>query len=161
MLKLNLDNKDEFVSIEKSPYAQKGHSNLVKLWAKCPVCQKDVNNEKGQIVLLGKWEEDGEHKRHDIFTLTDKFDDYRIEFPENFDAKKDMTVEFICPSCKSSLLLESKHDCKCGSPCFMLAAFSKSIITLCSRTGCKEHMLYLHKDDTWPFIRQIYTDSAQ
>lgn len=161
MRQMKSDNKEEYVSIEKSPYAQKGHSNFVKLWTKCPACGKDVNNEKGQIVLLGKWEEDGEQSKHGIFTLSDKLDDYTVEYPEIFDFGKDITVEFICPHCKSGLLLEPEHDCSCGSASVMLKAFSKSIITFCSKTGCKEHMLHLHKDDTWQFIRQVYTDSAQ
>ncbi|MBU1078801.1 MAG: hypothetical protein KKH98_16010 [Spirochaetes bacterium] len=156
MLKLKLKDKKEYVSVEHNPYTKKGHTTYAKLWTKCPVCKSDLTNEKGQIVLLGKWND----KKHGIFILSDKLDDFKVEFPEQFDYKKELTVEFICPHCKKSLVLEPEHNCtKCKAPMIMLKAFTKSIIQFCSRTGCKEHKLYLHKDDSWEFFRQAYTDS--
>lgn len=155
MLKLVLKNKDEYLSIEHNPYSDKGHTNYVKLWSKCPVCAKPLTDEKGHIVLLGKWEE----KKHGIFTLSDRFDDFHVEYPEKFEHAGEVLVEFFCPHCKNTLQLEAAHDCSCGAPTVMLNAFSSSIIQFCSRTGCKEHKLYLHKDDGWAFIRQIYTDN--
>lgn len=156
MLKIIIKNKNEYVSIEKNPYAKKGHRPNVKLWSKCPVCNSDVVNEKGKIVLLGKWND----KKHGIFILSDKFDDFKTEYPEQFDYNQNMSVEFICPHCKHSLMLDKQYNCAvCKSATVMLHVFSKSIIQFCSKSGCKEHQLFLHKDDTWDFMRQVYSDS--
>ncbi|MDD5065477.1 MAG: hypothetical protein PHF84_00375 [bacterium] len=154
MLKLILKGKDEYISIEQNPYTQKGHTNYVKLWTRCPVCSKPLTDDKGHITLLGKWND----KKHGIFTLSDKLDDFTVEYPEKLDYKKGIVVEFFCPHCKSSLQLEVKHACSCGSPTVMLHAFSSSIIQFCSRSSCKEHKLYLHRDDSWAFVRQVFTD---
>ncbi len=156
MLELKLKNKEEYVSIEHNPYAKKGHSVYVKLWTKCPECNTALTNKKGEIVLLGKWDD----KKHGIFILSDKLDDFKVEFPEQFNYKKEIIVEFFCPHCKKSLVLKVEHNCpKCSAPSVLLNAFTNSIIQFCSRIGCKEHKLYLHKDDSWKFFRQMYTDS--
>ncbi|MBN1898407.1 MAG: hypothetical protein JW827_06490 [Spirochaetes bacterium] len=155
-MKLELKNKKEYVSIEHNPYEKKGYSRYAKLNSKCPVCKASVCDKDGKIVLLGKWKD----KKHGIFVLSDKFDDFKVEYPEQFNYKEKLIVEFICPYCKSSLVLEEQHNCqKCNAPTIMLKVFTRSVIQFCSRTGCKEHKLFLHKDDMWAFMRQIYTDS--
>jgi len=59
-----------------------------------------------------------------------------------FEIPKGMVVNFICPHCNSEI--RSTSDCsQCGAPMIPMLVDGGGIVRICSRRGCKNHMLDL------------------
>ena len=59
-----------------------------------------------------------------------------------FEIPEGMVVNFICPHCNSEI--RSTSDCsQCGAPMIPMLVDGGGIVRICSRHGCKNHMLDL------------------
>ena len=59
-----------------------------------------------------------------------------------FEIPEGMVVNFICPHCNSEI--RSTSDCsQCGAPMIPMLVDGGGIVRICSRRGCKNHMLDL------------------
>jgi NADH:ubiquinone oxidoreductase subunit E len=59
-----------------------------------------------------------------------------------FEIPEGMVVNFICPHCNSEI--HSNSDCsQCGAPMIPMLVDGGGIVRICSRRGCKNHMLDL------------------
>lgn len=59
-----------------------------------------------------------------------------------FDVPADMAVKFVCPHC--SVEFPSTSDCPmCGAPIIPMLIDGGGMVQICSRQGCKHHMLDL------------------
>jgi len=59
-----------------------------------------------------------------------------------FEIPEDTVVNFICPHCNSEI--RSTSDCsQCGAPMITMLVDGGGIVRICSRRGCKNHMLDL------------------
>jgi len=59
-----------------------------------------------------------------------------------FEIPEGMVVNFICPHCNSEI--HSTSDCsQCGAPMIPMLVDGGGIVRICSRRGCKNHMLDL------------------
>ncbi|MFO8051382.1 MAG: NADPH-dependent glutamate synthase [Thermoplasmatota archaeon] len=112
-----------------------------KLNTYCPHCNMGFNikEEDGEWTHL-KAEKDEKELDIRLSPYLDVFDkEMSIPIKEG-----ELVDKFICPHCKSSLMIEDKLCEECGSPLaeLIISAYSKLIpFFLCSRNGCEWHGL--------------------
>jgi len=80
-------------------------------------------------------------RRHGWIRLSCLYGSYSVE--QEYEVPIDTIVDFFCPHCHAEL--SGVLDCtSCGAP--MVSAFIRGggVLHICSRRGCKAHMLDLH-----------------
>jgi NADH:ubiquinone oxidoreductase subunit E len=79
-------------------------------------------------------------RKHGWMRLSSLYGDYRIE--SEYDIPDGAVVHFFCPRCHAEL--RSTRLCpNCDAPMIILLVRGGGTVQLCSRRGCKEHMLDL------------------
>ncbi|MFA5138022.1 MAG: hypothetical protein WC728_02225 [Elusimicrobiota bacterium] len=70
--------------------------------------------------------------------LSSLYGSYKVHEP--FDIKKGSIASFFCPYCKKEL--KGHRVCeKCGAPMIPLALQEGGLVQICSRRGCKKHLI--------------------
>ncbi len=81
---------------------------------------------------------------HGWLMLSSLYGSYKIE--AEYEIPKDTVVNFFCPHCHAELIGAS--DCAdCGAPMVPLIVRQGGMMQICSRRGCKGHMLDLDGDN--------------
>jgi NADH-quinone oxidoreductase subunit E len=79
-------------------------------------------------------------RKHGWMRLSSLYGDYRIE--SEYDIPHGAIVHFFCPRCHAELR-SGKLCPNCDAPTIMLLVRGGGTVQLCSRRGCKEHLLDL------------------
>lgn len=80
------------------------------------------------------------NRTHGWLRLSGLYGDHRIE--SEHEIPEDSVVSFFCPRCHAEL--RSTRQCpSCDAPMVPLLARKGGIVQICSRRGCKEHLLDL------------------
>jgi len=107
---------------------------LLRLETACPNCHAHLT--EGQRVHLDGYVKDT-HQDGAVY-LSAVFGDSAVE--SDLAVPDGTTVEFRCPVCDGSLMLEM--PCRlCGAPMASLALLPGGVLEFCSRRGCKGHAL--------------------
>ena len=131
-------------------------SKVVSLTVKCPHCDASfmeeghlINNKPSiRLLIHTKIGQKG------YIWLSSIYGDYN--FTSEFRIEEGEIVEFFCPSCKESLNLK-KHECDvCAAPIVSLNCTIGGRVSICSRSGCKNHYVVFEDLDTT--IRKFYED---
>ncbi|UCG16946.1 MAG: NAD(P)H-dependent oxidoreductase subunit E [Phycisphaerales bacterium] len=80
-------------------------------------------------------------RKHGWLLLSSLYGSYTVE--SEYEIPKDMVLDFFCPHCHAELKGASKCP-ECGAPMVSMVVRGGGIVQVCSRRGCKGHMLDLH-----------------
>jgi hypothetical protein len=129
---------------------------VVSLTVKCPHCdasfmeEGQLLNNKPSIKLLI-------HTpigQKGFIWLSSIYGDYT--FTSEFQIKEGEICDFYCPQCKESLY-RKKIECDvCSAPIVSLNCSMGGRVSICSRSGCKNHYVVFEDLDTT--IRKFYDD---
>jgi len=79
-------------------------------------------------------------RQHGWIRFTSLYGNYSVK--SEFSIAPDEEVDFFCPHCHAKLV--SSLDCpECGAPMVSMIARGGGVVEICSRLGCKGHMLDL------------------
>jgi len=77
-------------------------------------------------------------RRHGWLLLSSLYGSYEVE--SEYEIPMDTVVDFFCPHCHAEL--RGSSDCPvCGAPMVPMIVRGGGIVQICSRRGCKGHML--------------------
>ena len=114
---------------------------LVDLDLSCPSCNRSLLNHgylmggRPMVVVTAVC-----GRKHGWLRLSSQYGDHRIE--SEFEITAGAIVDFFCPRCHSEL--KTNRNCpRCEAPMIPLLVRSGGIVQICSRHGCKEHLLTL------------------
>ncbi len=107
---------------------------LLILETKCPRCHQELN--EGTKIPLDI--QIIEHSKAGVLKLSAIFGDYEID--SDIDIPEGSLVNFKCPKCEESLVIENKCEL-CAAPMVSLELKNGGHIDFCSRRGCKGHAL--------------------
>lgn len=114
---------------------------LVDLDLSCPSCNRSLLNHgylMGGRPMVMVTAVSG--RKHGWLRLSSQYGDHRIE--SEFEIPPGSIVDFFCPRCHSEL--KTNRECpRCEAPMIPLLVRSGGIVQICSRHGCKEHLLTL------------------
>ena len=80
-------------------------------------------------------------RKHGWLRLSSQYGNHRIE--SEFEIPPGAIVDFFCPRCHGEL--KTNRSCpRPDAPMIPLLVRSGGIVQLCSRQGCKEHLLTLN-----------------
>jgi NADH-quinone oxidoreductase subunit E len=80
-------------------------------------------------------------RKHGWLLLSSLYGSYTVE--SEYEIPPDTVVNFFCPHCHADL--SSKSNCSvCGAPMVPMIVRGGGIVQICSRRGCKGHMLDLN-----------------
>lgn len=79
-------------------------------------------------------------QRHGWLTLSSLYGSYNVQ--SIYEIPKDTVVNFFCPHCHAELIGGAKCG-ECGAPMVPMIVRGGGIVQICSRRGCKGHMLDL------------------
>lgn len=80
-------------------------------------------------------------RSHGCIRLSSLYGSYTADTEDDFPENE--IVQFFCPHCKSELL--GATDCsKCGAPTLPMIVRGGGMVQICSRRGCRGHMLDLN-----------------
>ena len=107
----------------------------------CPNCNRSFKDETftidGYSSLKINISMDGEQG---WIRLSCLYGSYSVS--SEFEIPEGTAVNFICPHCESEI--HSTSDCsQCGAPMIPMLVDGGGIVSVCSRRGCKNHMLDL------------------
>lgn len=78
--------------------------------------------------------------KHGWVELSSLYGSYHVE--SEYEVPKDTVVNFFCPHCHAELL--GATECvECGAPMVPMVVRGGGVVQICSRRGCKGHMLDL------------------
>jgi len=131
-------------------------TKVVSLNVKCPHCDASfmdeeylINNKPTIKILI--------HTpigQKGFIRLSSIYGDYN--FASEFPIKDGEIVEFYCPDCKESLY-RKKISCDiCGAPIVSINCLIGGRVSICARSGCKNHYVVFEDLDTT--IRKFYDD---
>lgn len=108
----------------------------------CPSCNHSLMDEKVKI--------DGKPSIRVIFSFSNKHGALRLSsvygsFNTKADCKipENTIVHFFCPQCQGELV-EISECASCGAPVVPMGVRGGGMVQICTRRGCKEHMLDLN-----------------
>lgn len=82
--------------------------------------------------------------KHGWLRLSSLYGSYNTE--SEHEIPEDQVIHFFCNRCHAEL--RSNQECtRCAAPVVPLLVRGGGVINICSRQGCKEHMLHLTPDD--------------
>ena len=116
---------------------------MIQVNVKCPHCGKSLMEEKHSLdghpsvkVLI-----EYEKKKSSLY-LSSLYGSYNIETEVFVPEKK--IAQFFCPNCQKEL--KSTRICElCQAPMVPMNFESGGIIQICSRRGCKKHLIEFDK----------------
>lgn len=125
---------------------------MITVRVKCPGCGKSLMDEDLQIdsypsirVVVKSGGKKGD------LNLSSVYGSYRLR--QDFETKKGAMARFFCPHCGGEL--EGSRRCeKCGAPMIPLALQEGGLVQICSRRGCKKHLIEF--EDPEAEIRAFY-----
>jgi len=131
-------------------------TKVVSLTTKCPHCDASlmdegllINNRPTIKLLI--------HTtigQKGFINLSSIYGDYN--FSSEFQIKEGEVVKFFCTHCNESLF-RKKIECDiCGAPIVSLNCNIGGRVSLCARSGCKNHYVVFEDLDTT--IRKFYDD---
>lgn len=129
---------------------------VISLEVKCPHCDASLMdnghliNNKPSIKLLIHTT----ISQKGFIWLSSIYGDYN--FTSEFKITEGEIVEFFCPYCNENLY-RKKIECDiCGAPIVSLSCSIGGRVSICSRSGCKNHYVVFEDLDTT--IRKFYED---
>jgi hypothetical protein len=131
-------------------------TKVVSLNVKCPHCdasfmdEEYLINNKPTIKLLIHTS----IGQKGFIRLSSIYGDYN--FVSEFSIKDKEIVEFFCPQCNESLYRKKITCDLCGAPIVGLNCTIGGRVSICSRSGCKNHYIVFEDLDTT--IRKFYED---
>ena len=115
---------------------------LVDLDLSCPLCNRSLLNHgylmsgRPMVMVTAVC-----GRKHGWLRLSSQYGDQRVE--SEFEIPTNAIVEFFCPRCHGEL--KTNRNCpRCDAPMIPLLVRSGGVVQLCSRKGCKEHLLTLN-----------------
>ncbi|HEX7401796.1 MAG TPA: class I tRNA ligase family protein [candidate division Zixibacteria bacterium] len=116
---------------------------MIQVNVKCPHCGKSLMEEAHKIDGYPSVKVFIEHeKKKGVLYLSSLYGSYNIETDVFVPEKK--LASFICPHCQKEL--KSKRACEvCQAPMVPFNFVSGGIIQICSRRGCKKHLVEFEK----------------
>ncbi len=78
--------------------------------------------------------------RHGWFALSSLYGSYNVD--SEYEIPADMVVDIFCPHCHAELIGGAKCG-ECGAPMVPMIIRGGGVVQICSRRGCKGHMLDL------------------
>jgi len=131
-------------------------TKVITLSVNCPHCNKSMMdpghmiNNKPAI----KAEISTSIKQKGFIWLSSIYGDYN--YSAEFEIPEGEVVEFYCPHCHESLR-RKKIECDvCGAPIVSMNVDVGGRVSICSRSGCKNHYVVMEDLDT--IIRKFYND---
>lgn len=131
-------------------------TKVVSLAVKCPHCDASLM-DTGRLInnreSIKLWIHTPIGQKGYLW-LSSIYGDYN--FISEFPIKEGEIVEFFCPDCKESLI-HKKNECDvCSAPIVSLNCTIGGRVSICSRSGCKNHYVVFEDLDTT--IRKFYED---
>ena len=131
-------------------------TKIISLTVKCPYCDKSlmdegrlINNKPSIMLSI----QTAIHQKGMIW-LSSIYGDYN--FISEFPIPDGEIVDFFCPHCHQNLK-RKKIECDvCGAPIVSLSCSIGGRVSICSRSGCKNHYVVFEDLDTT--IRKFYDD---
>ena len=128
--------------------------DLISLQVKCPICHKSLMDEENLVdnepAVKLKIAIDG--KKGTIW-LSSIYGSYN--FHSDIDIPQDKIATFECPHCNTEILSDQK--CKeCSSPLIQFYLLEGGKVSICSRSGCKNHSVEFQ--DLKTALNHIYRD---
>lgn len=125
---------------------------MIQLDVKCPHCEKSLMDEELKIdnypSISVKIKYKGKTGRLNLSSL---YGSYNIN--SELDVPKDEIARFFCPYCGAEL--KSTRVCEvCKAPMVAFKSAQGCLLQICSRHGCKKHLLEFEDLDTE--IRAFY-----
>lgn len=107
--------------------------------AHCPRCNHSLMDAAHQIDKQPSIRVTVSFKgKHGWIRLSSLYGSYKVE--SEYDAPMDALVNFFCPHCHTELT-GSVNCAKCGAPMVPMTVKGGGVLQVCSRRGCKEHIL--------------------
>jgi NADH-quinone oxidoreductase subunit E len=112
---------------------------MFRIVVACPACNRSLMSNEHlvdghpTIHITAAW-----GSKHGYLRLSSLYGDYRIQ--SEHEIPRDTIVTIFCPRCHAEL--KSTHSCaRCDAPMIPLLVRAGGILQICTRRGCKEHML--------------------
>jgi len=107
----------------------------------CPVCNRSLMDHEHLLDGAPMIQITATHgSKHGWLRLSSLYGDYRIQSEQEIPAET--IVTFFCPRCHAELK-QTRACARCDAPMIPLLVREGGILQVCSRRGCKEHMLDL------------------
>lgn len=133
---------------------------MVNLKVKCPYCGKSLMNSEHKIDRLSSIELKITYagKNAPIY-LSSKYGSYSIQ--SSLVPPKGKVAGFRCPHCDADL--KSTRKCEmCGSQMISLVLNKGGSVQVCSRSGCRKHLLeFQNPDDELEAFYKAYIKSIK
>ncbi len=131
-------------------------TKIISLTVKCPHCGKSFMDE-GRLINNKpsiKLNIQTAIKQNGMIWLSSIYGDYN--FISEFPIPDGEVVDFYCPQCHQDLK-RKKIECDlCGAPIISMNCDIGGRVSICSRSGCKNHYVVFEDLDTT--IRKFYDD---
>jgi NADH:ubiquinone oxidoreductase subunit E len=118
-----------------------GDKRIFALEVNCPHCNHNLTDsmylidEQPSIRLTASFAD-----KHGWIRLSRLYGSYNVK--SKYDIPEDTIVHFFCPYCHAELVGAS-NCVECGAPMVPMIVRSGGMVQICSRRGCKNHMLDL------------------
>ncbi len=119
----------------------KGDQRIFPVEVSCPRCNHTLMDPAHQVdgypsirvtVAFGE--------KHGWLRLSSLYGSYNVEM--EYEIPNDTVVNFFCPHCHAELI--GAGDCvECGAPMVPMVVRNGGVVQICSRKGCRAHMLDL------------------
>jgi len=119
----------------------KGDERVFPVEVSCPRCNHSLMDAQHLIDSLPSIRVTGAFDdKHGWVELSSLYGSYHVE--SEFEVPKDTVVNFFCPHCHAELL--GATECvECGARMVPMVVRGGGVVQICSRRGCKGHMLDL------------------
>lgn len=112
---------------------------MIQVNVKCPKCDKSLMDEEHKIDEHPSVKVMIEHEnKKGLVRLSSLYGSYKLE--SELSVPQGEVVRFFCPFCGSDLTGTRKCD-DCGAPMIPLKFFDGGLVQICSRKGCKKHLI--------------------
>lgn len=119
---------------------------MVSVQVKCPHCGKSMMNPGHKLDGVQAIEVNLTYAgKHAPLYLSSLYGSYKVETELNMPVGK--VAGFRCPSCKADLKSTRKCDA-CGSQMIAFELKAGGQVQICSRRGCKKHVLEFQDADS-------------
>ena len=119
---------------------------MVSVQVKCPHCGKSLMNSAKKLETVPSIEVNLTYAgKHAPLYLSSLYGSYKVETDLNMPVGK--VAGFRCPHCKADLKSTRKCDA-CGSQMIAFDLKAGGQVQICSRRGCKKHVLEFQNPDS-------------
>lgn len=129
---------------------------VISLVVNCPYCNKSMMDE-GHLINNKpsiKTEILTPIKQRGYLWLSSIYGDFN--FTSEFPIRDGDIVQFFCPNCHENLARKKLECDVCGAPVVSMNVDIGGRVSICSRSGCKNHFVVIEDLDT--IIRKFYDD---